>query len=76
MVTDVEDEMCWWQVWDVGDRRYQKYHQHIDPLIELEVSNITVAITNDNNYLFQINLFYKLGIRSEIWGRDLGFIIF
>ena len=20
LVTDVEDQMCWWQVWDVGDR--------------------------------------------------------
>ena len=29
MVTDVEDEMSWWQVWNVGDRTFQKYRQPI-----------------------------------------------
>ena len=34
LVTDVGDEMCWWQVWDVGDRF--KNHQH-----NKKVANIT-----------------------------------
>ena len=32
LVTDVGDEMCWWQIWDVGDQ----FNDHIENIYENE----------------------------------------
>ena len=32
LVTDVGDEMCWWQIWDVGDQ----FNDHIENIYDNE----------------------------------------
>ena len=38
LVTDVEDQMCWWQVWDVGDR----YRMLVTDLIHQYLKSVTI----------------------------------
>ena len=42
LVTDVGDQMCWWQVWDVGDR----FRMFVIDLIHNEKTNITKKVAN------------------------------
>ena len=68
LVTDVGDEICWWQLWDVGkwfpmlltDLIHSKIRHHH------KVTNITVA-----SILFSLSKFPKAFV---MWGRELNWV--
>ena len=58
LVTDFADEMCWWQVWDVGDQ----FKNHQD---NKKVANIIDSTTNIFNWSASSNNQHNDTIKNE-----------
>ena len=69
LVTDLGDEMCWGQVWDVDDRfkmmvtnlLHRKCHQHVH-----SATNITETLTETLHQQLRISFTHKLWVTINI----------
>ena len=71
-MTYVEDKICWWQLWDVGDRFNPLKHQRIEKVANIMILSPTSQISHQHNDVTNITVTQKAP-HQEVLKTLIGF---